>query len=182
MLERHQNVINVIQGEFRVSNRPEDVLTTILGSCVAACIYDTARGIGGMNHFLLPGADPRDRQNIKYGAYAMERLINAVLRNGAQRDRLEAKLFGGASVVRSLSDIGKSNAEFARAFLTDEGIRLSNHCLGGTQGRRVRFWPGTGRAQVLKMSAARDEPPVPVVAPGRNAPSPGASSGDVDLF
>lgn len=176
-----QNVINVIQGEFHVSNRAGDVLTTILGSCVAACVYDRARGLGGMNHFLLPGADPRDRQNIKYGAYAMEQLINAVLRKGAQRGDLEAKLFGGASVVRSLSDIGKSNADFARAFLLDEGIRLISHCLGGTQGRRIRFWPGTGRVQVLKMSVSVAEPAV------RESAAPphlgaGKPSGEVDLF
>ena len=84
-------------------------LTTILGSCVAACIYDPARGVGGLNHFLLPGADPRDRQNIKYGAYAMEQLINAVVRRGAQRGGLQAKLFGGASVVRSLSETRSMN-------------------------------------------------------------------------
>lgn len=181
MIKKEQNVINVIQGEFHVSNRADDVLTTILGSCVAACVYDRARGLGGMNHFLLPGADPRHSQNIKYGAYAMEQLINAVLRKGAQRGDLEAKLFGGASVVRSLSDIGKSNAEFARSFLLDEGIRLISHCLGGTQGRRIRFWPGTGRVQVLKMGVSVTEPAARAPAVLTHVVS-GPSSGEVDLF
>ncbi|MCC5969478.1 MAG: chemotaxis protein CheD [Pararhodobacter sp.] len=178
---RGQNVINVIQGEFRIASHPDDLITTILGSCVAACIFDPSRGIGGMNHFLLPGADPRDRQNIKYGAYAMEQLINALLRKGAQRSGLEAKLFGGASVVRTLSDIGQNNAAFARSFLEDEGIPLVSECLGGTQGRRVRFWPQSGRAQVLKMQATREEPMIAPHVP-RKPPSLASDAGDVDLF
>lgn len=182
MVERNQNLINVIQGEFHVSNRPDDVITTILGSCVAACIFDPVRKVGGMNHFLLPGTDPRDRQNIKYGAYAMEKLINALLRKGAQRASLEAKLFGGASVVRSLSDIGKNNGEFAKVFLKDEGIKLAGGCLGGTQGRRIRFWPHTGRAQVMMMQATHDDPVLPTeifkAKPALIAPT----AGEVDLF
>ena len=93
MAEQGQNIINVIQGEFRVSKRPEDVITTILGSCVSACIYDPVRRIGGMNHFLLPGTDPRERQNIKYGAYAMEQLINALLRGGGTAQQSGGKAF-----------------------------------------------------------------------------------------
>lgn len=182
MLEHRHNVINIIQGEFHVSNRPDDVITTILGSCVAACIFDPVRKVGGLNHFLLPGTDPRDRQNIKYGAYAMEKLINALLRKGAQRDSLEAKLFGGASVVRSLSDIGKNNGEFAKAFLKDEGIQLVGGSLGGTQGRRIRFSPHTGRAQVMMMQATHDEPSVPGEI-FRAKPVPVApTAGEVDLF
>ncbi|WP_333827006.1 chemotaxis protein CheD [Pararhodobacter sp.] len=182
MAEQGKNIINVIQGEFRVSKRPEDVITTILGSCVSACIYDPVRRIGGMNHFLLPGTDPRERQNIKYGAYAMEQLINALLRGGAQRSSLEAKLFGGASVVRQLSDIGKNNAEFARAFLKDEGIHLAAHCLGGTQGRRIRFWPHTGRAQAMLMQATNDGPAVPSEIFKSQAIPLAPTAGEVDLF
>lgn len=182
MTDRGQNVINVIQGEFRVSNRPEDVITTILGSCVAACVFDPVSRFGGMNHFLLPGTDPRDQQNIKYGAYAMEKLINALLRKGAKRGSLEAKLFGGASVVRSLSDIGHNNGEFAKAFLKDEGIRLVGGSLGGKQGRRVRFWPHTGRAQVMMMQATHDERSLPPEI-FKAKPVPIApTAGDVDLF
>lgn len=182
MVAPGQNNINVIQGEFHVSNRPDDVITTILGSCVAACVFDPVRGVGGMNHFLLPGTDPRDRQNIKYGAYAMEKLINALLRKGAQRGALEAKLFGGASVVRSLSDIGKNNGEFAKSFLQDEGIRLLGGCLGGTQGRRIRFWPHTGRAQVMMMQATHEEPTLPPeIFKTRSAPI-APTAGEVDLF
>lgn len=182
MVDRGQNVINVIQGEFHVSGRPDDVITTILGSCVSACIYDPVRQIGGLNHFLLPGTDPRERQNIKYGAYAMEKLINALLRKGAQRGNLEAKLFGGASVVRSLSDIGKNNGEFAKEFLKDEGIRLVGGSLGGTQGRRIRFWPHTGRAQSMMMQATHDEPSFPAEI-FRTKPVPIApTAGEVDLF
>ena len=182
MFEFTHRIINVVQGEFHVSGRPDDVITTILGSCVAACVFDPLHKIGGLNHFLLPGADPRDRQNIKYGAYAMEKLINALLRKGAQREQLEAKLFGGASVVRSLSDIGQSNGEFAKAFLRDEGIRLVAENLGGTQGRRVRFVPSSGRAQVMLMRAMQDEPTAPALMFRARSAAPAPAAGDVDLF
>lgn len=182
MFKLTHRIINVVQGEFHVSGRPDDVITTILGSCVAACVFDPVRKVGGLNHFLLPGTDPRDRQNIKYGAYAMEKLINALLRRGAQRAQLEAKLFGGASVVRALSDIGHSNAEFARAFLRDEGIRLVAENLGGTQGRRVRFVPSSGRAQVMLMQATHDEPISPATQFRARSAAPAPAAGDVDLF
>lgn len=182
MLEQNRNIFNVIQGEFHVSGGPDDVITTILGSCVAACIFDPVCRVGGLNHFLLPGADPWDRQNIKYGAYAMEQLINALLRRGAQRDRLEAKLFGGASVVRLLSDIGQSNGEFAKAFLRDEGIKLVGACLGGRQGRRIRFSPYTGRAQVMLLQATHNDSSLPLEVFGASPAPPASISGDVDLF
>lgn len=170
-------VVTVILGEHRISDDPDTVLTTILGSCVAACIFARGRGIGGMNHFLLPGADPRDSHNVKYGAHAMEQLINALLRAGARRDELQAKLFGGANVVRALSNIGQANAEFARRFLADEGIALVSHCLGGARGRRVRFWPVSGRAQVMTMGASFAEARLPA------APAPaGIAAGEVELF
>ncbi|KPQ06253.1 MAG: chemotaxis signal relay system protein CheD [Rhodobacteraceae bacterium HLUCCA12] len=179
MSDQRQSVISLIQGEYRVSSRPDAVITTILGSCVAACLFDPHHGIGGMNHFLLPGADPRDRQNIKYGAYAMEQLINALLRKGAQRASLMAKVFGGAAVVRSLSDIGRNNADFALAFLKEEGIAVSAQCLGGTQGRRVRFWPHDGRAQVMLMQASDVDPALPREVPTRPV---APMAGEVDLF
>lgn len=180
MLANEHRTINIIQGEFHVSDREGDMLTTILGSCVAACVFDPVRKIGGINHFLLPGADPRDGQNIKYGAYAMEQLINALLRAGANRARLEAKIFGGARVVQSLSNIGQNNADFAMKFLKDEGIRLTSQSLGGTQGRRVRFWPASGRAQVLLLDSTFADPVKPAAVQRR--PPVAEVAGEVDLF
>lgn len=173
--------IPVIQGEFQISSDPNDVLTTILGSCVAACLFDPVAGVGGMNHFLLPGSDPRASNNVKYGAHSMEQLINGLLRRGAQRNRITAKLFGGASVVEGLSDIGRNNAEFARDFVREEGFQLAAEDLRGKQGRRVRFWPATGRAQIMLLAPDRAAASVRSVltTPPKVPPT---QAGEVDLF
>ena len=94
--------MHVVQGEYRVIRDPRVVLTTILGSCVATCIWDDVAGVGGMNHFLLPGDEAGGSDHVKYGVNAMELLINGLLKEGASRARLRAKLFGGAKVVQSL--------------------------------------------------------------------------------
>jgi chemotaxis protein CheD len=148
--------IHVVQGEQHVDNDPNAMLTTILGSCIAACLWDPVRGIGGMNHFLLPGEenqvpDPTSTgSSARYGVHAMELLVNALLRRGARRENLQAKLFGGARMIRGLTDIGEMNATFAERFLQAEGIPVAGGSLRGNQGRRIQFWPASGRArQVL---------------------------------
>lgn len=173
-----RQVIHIIQGEFRVSDDPGIELATVLGSCVAACLHDPVRRIGGMNHFLLPGNDPQAGQNIKYGAHSMEQLINAMLRAGAQRNRLQAQLFGGGNVVAGLSGIGERNARFARDFVRDEGLSLVGEDLGGKTGRRLRFVPATGAARVMRFATIETAPNP--VAP--TVPRPTAASGAVDLF
>ena len=141
-------VVHVTQGNFHVSDDPEVILSTVLGSCVAACLFDPVRRIGGMNHFLLPGNDPNAGKNVKYGAHSMEQLINAMLRKGANRATLQVQLYGGAQVVKGLARIGDSNARFAEGFVREEGFRITARDLGGTHGRRVRFQPASGHAHV----------------------------------
>jgi chemotaxis protein CheD len=148
--------IHVVQGEQHVENDPNAMLTTILGSCIAACMWDPVRGIGGMNHFLLPGEDNQvpdlgsTGSSARYGVHAMELLVNALLRRGARRETLRAKLFGGARMIRGLTDIGELNASFAERFLQAESIPVAGGSLRGNQGRRIQFWPVSGRArQVL---------------------------------
>ena len=148
MHNHRENVIHVIQGQFKVSARPGDVMTTVLGSCIAACLFDPVAKIGGMNHFLLPGSDPDSTSNVKYGAHSMEQLINAMLQAGAQRSRIEAHLFGGANVVRGISRIGDGNSIFAEEFVRQEGFTLCSKDTGGNSGRRVRFHPSTGQSHV----------------------------------
>jgi chemotaxis protein CheD len=150
------NRVHVVQGEQYVDNKPDTVLTTILGSCISACLWDAERGLGGMNHFLLPGDGVNSQDtsgatpSSRYGVYAMELLVNDLLRHGARRDRMQAKLFGGARMIRGLTDIGNLNANFAEKFLQNEGIPVVGGSLRGTHGRRVQFWPTSGRArQVL---------------------------------
>jgi chemotaxis protein CheD len=171
--------INLVQGEYDVSADPGVVFTTILGSCVAACIRDPVAGVGGMNHFLLPGKTEGTRTGDaeRYGVHLMELLVNGLMKKGARRDRLEAKLFGGAKMMDRLSDIGRLNAEFAEQFLKHEGIRRVGGSLGGEQGRRIQFWPVSGRARQIMLTGDRpfvNPAPVKVPAP--------ASIGEVELF
>jgi chemotaxis protein CheD len=139
--------IHVIQGEYCVTDDPEVMLTTVLGSCVAACLRDPEAGIGGMNHFLLPEPDGSATGTaVRFGAHAMELLINDILRRGGKRHRLQAKLFGGGRMFDGLSDVGDANASFAERFLRDEGVPVLGGSLRGPQARRVQYWPVSGRA------------------------------------
>jgi chemotaxis protein CheD len=174
--------IHVIQGEHYVTGDPDVMLTTILGSCVAVCLRDAQTGVGGMNHFLLPDGKVEGLdEGRRYGAYAMELLINDILRSGGRRERMEAKLFGGARMFGGLSDVGASNVAFAEKFLRDEGIKVVGGSLGGFGARRVQYWPSTGRAQQRTVTdnnevARLREAPV-------RAPAPVASDeGDLELF
>ncbi|MDE8347114.1 MAG: chemotaxis protein CheD, partial [Acidocella sp.] len=145
--------IHIVQGEQHVDTDPTLLLTTILGSCIAACLWDPQAGIGGMNHFLLPGdtnnlrgAQPEGAA-MRFGVHAMELLVNGLLRRGALRSRLQAKLFGGARMIKGLTDVGELNASFAEKFLRAEGIAIVGGSLRGEQGRRIQFWPVSGRAR-----------------------------------
>jgi chemotaxis protein CheD len=177
MTQAPETLVNVIQGDFKISEHPDEILTTVLGSCIAVCMYDTQRGIGGMNHFLLPSRDGEHGANVRYGAYAMELLINGLLRQGADRSRLQAKMFGGASMMGNLRDIGASNAKFARKFFEDEGIPCLAESVGGNSARRIRFWPTTGRVRQLMVSAEVE--PLPVERP---APIPKPVTDEITLF
>jgi chemotaxis protein CheD len=169
--------LNIVQGEYKVSNDPSTVITTLLGSCVAACIYDPTAKVGGMNHFLLPGDSTPSASGSRYGVHLMELLINGLLKKGAMRERLQAKLFGGARTIQGLSDIGALNSSFAREFMAREGIPLSGCSLGGNLGRRLQFWPASGRARQAFMAGTTELPSVEFTpAPLEN------NSGELELF
>ena len=146
--------VQLTLGDTYVTSSPEEVLTTILGSCIAACIRDPASGIGGMNHFLLPDGNSGDRGALCYGVNAMELLINDILKHGGDRRRLEAKLFGGGNVVAALTDVGSRNYAFARQFLTDEGIPIVGGDVGGDMARRIQYMPSIGRARQALVKGA----------------------------
>jgi chemotaxis protein CheD len=173
--------IHVPQTEYAVVDDPSAVLFTILGSCVACCLRDPVRGVGGMNHFLLPGGqNESDPLSMRYGVNAMELLINGLLKRGARRDRLEAKLFGGARVLNHSADIGASNAQFALEFLKDEGVAHVGGSLGGSQARRVEFWPVSGRARQVLL---QDRQNVFETETRFTRPAPvGVPSDDLELF
>lgn len=169
--------IHVGQGEHHVTDDADVMLMTILGSCVALCLRDPVARVGGMNHFLLPeGAGAGTDAGRRYGAYAMEVLINDCLKAGGRRERLEAKLFGGGRMFDSLKDVGLANADFAERFLRDEGIAVAGGSLRGQGGRRVQYWPVTGRALQRPVTD-----PAAIPAPSFRRP-PVVDAGALELF
>lgn len=171
--------ITVVQGEFYVCGDGEVVLTTILGSCVAACMHDPLAGVGGMNHFLLPGDDLAAGPAARHGVHAMEMLVNGLLQRGARRERLQAKLFGGARLVRGLTDIGNLNAEFAEHFVKRERIACAGGSLRGVHARRIEYRPVAGRARQFLLQG----PGTAVFAEeSRVKRVPAQSDGSVELF
>jgi chemotaxis protein CheD len=152
-------VTTVHQGDCLVSGDTELTFSTVLGSCISACVRDRAANIGGMNHFLLAeqsgSAKDRYGASARYGAFAMEQLINKVLSKGSGRKQnLEIKVFGGGKINAALDDVGAKNIEFVRSFLADEGYTLDGSDLGGMFARRVLFKPATGRAFVKRLDNA----------------------------
>lgn len=168
--------VNIVQGEQRIVTKPDVVLATLLGSCVAVCLHDPVAKVGGMNHFLLgePGSDHHAQGDLqRYGVHAMELLVNGLMAVGAMRNRLRAHIYGGANMMSGLGAIGSSNGAFARRFMETEGIAIAHADLGGDLARRVEFLPFEGKSRCTR---ARE--PVPVVRTV-TTPQPG---GDLELF
>ncbi|TMM54670.1 chemotaxis protein CheD [Sulfitobacter sabulilitoris] len=151
--------ILITQGQRAVGNCSEVVIATLLGSCVACCIWDEEAGVGGMNHMLLTVSAQKTGMCNMVGVNAMELLINDILKLGGQRNRLRAKAFGGAQMVAGLSDVGTINAAFTLEYLNKEGIACMGHSLGGTTARSILFWPATGR--VLQKTNPSEKPEAP---------------------
>jgi chemotaxis protein CheD len=169
-------VIFVVQGTYAVSSKADEVIQTLLGSCVATCMHDPVAKIGGLNHFLLPGDSQATSNTLSYGTHAMEMLINSLMRLGARRERLQAKLFGGARMMTSGKDIGVQNGEFAKRFLERERILCTSVSLGGLQARKIRMYPTTGAVQQMFVGEATI---VPVAPP---PPTKVAGGGELELF
>lgn len=152
-------VVKILPGEYYVTLQDEYIMT-VLGSCVSACVRDCEKGIGGMNHFLLPlksQSGEKDRgfsAASRYGNFAMEHLINAILKHGGRREALEIKIFGGAQLLKQLNDIGKRNIDFMREYIRAEGLRLVAEDVGNVCSRKVVYHPISGRAKVKKLHAA----------------------------
>lgn len=160
--DRHfqMDAAKILPGEYYATNR-DIVIVTVLGSCVSLCLRDRKTGIGGMNHFMLPhsgdGSTPVS-QSARYGTYAMEVLVNHLLKLGASRDRFEAKLFGGGAVLKgfTLANVGERNARFAIDYLKTEKIALVSQDLLDEYPRKVYFFPATGRVLVKKLRNAHN--------------------------
>lgn len=184
--EPHLNcyIRSVLPGDFAVTNRADLAIATVLGSCVSACICDPLAAIGGLNHFLLPVSSAGAGSGTRYGVHAMEMLINEILKNGGERGRLEAKLFGGANILSlSSSDpVGEKNQAFALEFLRREGIPVIASDLGGRVSRRVYFRPGANKVLVAVPDHLEVEQVRRDEANLGQQPPVVEDTGDVDLF
>lgn len=152
----------ILPGEFYVT-RENELVTTVLGSCVSACIRDTVYGVGGMNHFMLPiekgGSLDKNSDSARYGNHAMEMLINAIMKAGGLKKNLEVKLFGGGRVLSSMSsiDVGEQNITFIKSYVALEGLNVITADLGDIYPRKIIYFPQTGRALMKKLRKVHNE-------------------------
>ncbi len=171
----------IIVGEVHASDQP-CCITTLLGSCISCCLYDETAKIGGMNHFMLPEGSDSDTACASYGVHAMELLINQIMQLGGDRRRLQAKIFGGARVVKAngpMWRIGEKNLNFVRGFLKLEQIPLAKEFVGGERGMQVRFLPHSGQAFVRLFDATSNPEIIKVKKPKQ---PPVAADSSVTLF
>ena len=153
--ELNINVVKIFSGDCYVTNSNSEMLVTVLGSCISACIRDPIINIGGMNHFLLPssssigevGAANQDIA-LRYGSYAMEVLINSIIKQGGMKERLEVKLFGGSNISSSSVLVGSKNVAFIKKYIQDEKLNVISENLGGTYPRKIHYYPATGKVMM----------------------------------
>ncbi len=182
------HAVRILPGETYTTARKDEAIITVLGSCVAACIRDPRSGLGGMNHFMLPESATGQwgeqlSAAMRYGNFAMEALINAVLKSGCTRRDLEIKLFGGASFTSGPSMIGQKNADFALRYLKEEGLRVVASDLGGVFGRRIHYHPATGKvARLFLRGAGKDQVAAEERRYGAELRRKPVDGGDIQLF
>ena len=180
-------MVKVFPGEFYLTGKADEGIVTVLGSCVSACIRDPIAGIGGMNHFMLPqhesGSWGGVSASTRFGNFAMEKLINELIKAGGARERMEIKVFGGGNVTDTSNAIGTENSQFVLRYLAAEGLRCAAQDLGGPYPRRIHYYPATGKVvrRLLGLSetyaVSRDESDY-----GRRLLAEKRSGGDIELF
>jgi len=155
---RDSVVAKILPGEVYVTKQNE-LISTVLGSCISACVYDYKMGIGGMNHFMLPANNNAgiDSLSCRYGNWAMEFLINEIIKNGGSRDNFKIKIFGGGKIIKGMGDIGEGNIMFVSQYLKNEGFLVESHDVGGPWPRKVLFNPTTGKAHVKKLRSMHND-------------------------
>lgn len=155
-----QTVVKIYSGDCYVAKKKGEMLMTILGSCVSACIRDPVTGIGGMNHFLLPKVNHESLLDTmgttRYGAFAMEKLINEILKLGGRKERLEVKLFGGGNINNNSKMIGDENVKFIKEYVKNENLNVVAEHLGGNTPRRVHFFPDSGKVMIRVLQGLED--------------------------
>jgi chemotaxis protein CheD len=178
----------LLPGEYFVTMHDEAIYT-VLGSCISACIRDRVSGIGGMNHFMLPASASSDSwkaadnsASTRYGNYAMEHLINDILKNGGKRQNLEAKIFGGGRIIANMTDVGRRNIAFARDYLQTEGLKVTSEDVGETFPRMVVYFPATGKVRVKRLRSLHNNTIVELETRYLSTIEEKPVSGDIELF
>lgn len=180
----------ILPGDYYVTVYAE-MITTVLGSCVSACIRDPAFGVGGMNHFMLPhnNSDGKESWNdtmvnaaTRYGNYAMEHLINEILKHGGRREHLEIKIFGGGKVLTSMTNVGRRNIEFVMQYLHTEGFSIVAKNVGDIFPRKVNYYPKTGKVQMKKLKSTHNNTIVNREQSYMKDIEQQPIGGDIDLF
>ncbi len=182
---RDRFVAKILPGEYYVSTQQE-LIGTVLGSCISACVRDPKSGIGGMNHFMLPtraiGKVDILSDAFRYGNFAMEHLINDVMKLSGQRSSLEFKLFGGGNVVKGMGSVGQKNIEFVRQYLDTEHFTVAAEDLGGNYPRKVLYDPGSGKVMMKKIKSLHNETLAQREESYMDQISQKPVAGEVDLF
>lgn len=188
--ENGRVIATIKPGEYYVTGEQE-IIATVLGSCVSACIRDKVSGVGGMNHFMLPETtEQRLRQSpeaiignsARYGNYAMEHLINTILQQGGARGNLEVKVFGGGRIISSMTGIGKNNIDFVLDYIATEGLQLLSSDVGGDYPRKVLYFPWSGKVKMKKIRNLHSETLVKREMQYRSEINDVPVEGDVELF
>jgi len=173
----------ILPGEFYVTMHDE-LISTVLGSCISACIRDCKLGLGGMNHFMLPASSSDNSWGVanRFGNFAMENLINEILKNGGKRENLEVKLFGGGKILANMTDVGLRNIQFAREYVQTENITLISENVGDVYPRKVIYFPATGKALMKRLKSLHNDTVVSREVEYMNDLDNKPAQDDIELF
>ncbi len=176
-------IAQVLPGDFYVTSYDE-VITTVLGSCVSTCVRDPEAGVAGLNHFMLPNQNGgfRDSDALRYGCFAVERLLNELVKYGARRERMEIKIFGGGKVIAGMSDIGRKNIDFIHDYFRTEELPITVEDVGGAWARKVRYFAESGRALIQRLQTQENAELLRSEQELRRTLSIAPPRGEVDLF
>jgi len=188
----HDNfAAKILPGEYYVTAQDE-IIVTVLGSCVSACIRDKIFGIGGMNHFMLPASNKDMSHHVntggpsteatRYGSYAMEMLINDILKHGGRRENLEIKIFGGGRIISNMTDVGKRNVEFVEEYIKNERLQLISEDTGDIFPRKVVYHPYSGKVKVKRLRSLHNNTLIEREEAYQHQISDQPTSGDIELF
>jgi chemotaxis protein CheD len=181
----------ILPGEYYVTGQDE-VIVTVLGSCVSACVRDKLLGIGGMNHFMLPEsaesmayhleAGGNSTEATRYGGYAMEMLINDILKHGGRRENLEIKIFGGGRIISNMGDVGKRNIDFIEEYIKNEALPLISEDTGDIYPRKVVFHPNSGKVKVKRLVSLHNDTLIKREETYQHQIEEKPKTGDIELF